>query len=967
MKTLSKQSFKSILNNYKRFISILLIVLLGVGFFVGIKVSAPNMRKSANKYFIDNNLYDIFLSSSWGVTQEEIDYLNTIGYKTIGAYSLDAIIKAKEEFVVKIHSYDKDNDLNKLVLIEGKLPENNNECVIDSVSKNEYKIGETIYIEEDNLKEQELTIVGYVNSPMYISSERGYTSLLTGEIKLFMYVSIDNFDIEYYTESYIDVLTKHDYFTNKYKKEIEKYTTDLEIITNNLGKERFESEKIKASNELEEKENEYKTEKNKALKEFKDAQNKINNNKSKINKNLKTLSTEENNAKNTFKEKKSELNNNISTIESNISELKVQIEYLESIQENTTYLRENLIILEENYMKLKNAYNTLLTTEKDTYKTLNSNRTKLKNALKKLETAQKELNKEKSKAESEFKKIEKEIEEAREEINSLEEPEWYVLDLESNIGYISYYEDSNRIGSIARLFPLIFYLVAILVCLTTMTRMVEDERTDIGTLKSLGYTDFQIMLKYIIYASSATIIGSVAGIFIGSAIIPSIVFEMYGVMYEVGQFINPLNIYHSIIGTVIAFICIVFSTYYAIKKSLKESPAELMRPKSIKAGKRVLLERINFIWKRISFIKKVTIRNVFRYKKRFLMTIIGIAGCTALIVAGFGLQDCISAMVPAQYEDIFSYDLVISLNTDKESIIEDTSKIIELEEIKDYLILQKESIELTNKNTNQMITLLVPFGDIENFIKLRNPKTKEKYVLNDKLIVSEKIAKLLEIDEGNVLEFSGSNDYTLEVGGITENYVMHYFYISKDAYNSDEYNTIYVKTGDLSDEQMTNLSKKINEFDSVASLSFNSVNREFYDGTMENFTSVSYVLIISAGLLAFVVLYNLASINISERTRELATIKVLGFYDREVYQYVKRESTILTIIGMLVGCVFGYVLTVYVIKTCEVDNTLFTTNVRIASYIYSILITIIFTTIVNIATYFSLKNIKMMESLKSVE
>jgi len=967
MKTLSKQSFKSILNNYKRFISIMLIVLLGVGFFVGIKVSAPNMRKSANKYFIDNNLYDIFLSSTWGVTSEEIDYLNTIGYKTSGSYSLDSIIRAEEESVVKIHSYDKDNDLNKLVLVEGKLPETNNECVIDYQIKEEYKIGDIIYIEDDNLKEQELTIVGYVNSPMYISSERGYTSLLTGEIKLFMFVPIDNFDIDYYTEAYIDVITNNDYFTNKYEKEIENDTTELEIITKNLGKERFEKEKTKATNELEEKESEYKTEKDKALKELKDAQNKINNNKSKINKNLKTLNKEEENAKNTFKEKKNELNSNITTIESNISELKVQIEYLDSIQSDTTLLKENLNILEENYTKLKSAYDTLLTTEKDTYKSINSNRIKLNNALKKLNTAQKDLDKEKAKAEAEFEKIEKEIEDAREEINSLEEPEWYVLDLESNIGYISYYEDSNRIGSIARLFPLIFYLVAILVCLTTMTRMVEDERTDIGTLKSLGYTDFQIMLKYIIYASSATIIGSVAGIFIGSTIIPKIVFDMYGVMYEVGEFINPINIYYSIIGTAIAFICIVFSTYYAIKKSLKESPAELMRPKSIKAGKRVFLERINFIWKRISFIKKVTIRNVFRYKKRFLMTIIGIAGCTALIVAGFGLQDCISGMVPAQYDDIFTYDLVISLNSDEESIKEDTSKIIELEEIKDYLILQKESIELINKETNQMITLLVPFGDIDNFIKLRNPKTKEKYVLSDKLIITEKIAKLLDIEKGNVLEFSGSDDYTLKVGEITENYVMHYFYISKEVYNSEEYNTIYVKTGNLSDEEMTNLSKKINEFDSVASLSFNSVNREFYDGTMENFTSVSYVLIISAGLLAFVVLYNLASINISERTRELATIKVLGFYDREVYQYVKRETTILTIIGMLIGCVLGYVLTVYVIKTCEVDNTLFTTEVRLISYVYSILITIVFTTIVNIATYFSLKNIKMMESLKSVE
>ena len=412
----------------------------------------------------------------------------------------------------------------------------------------------------------------------------------------------------------------------------------------------------------------------------------------------------------------------------------------------------------------------------------------------------------------------------------------------------------------------------------------------------------------------------------------------------------------------------MLSTYSAVKKSLKEAPAELLRPKSPKAGKRVLLERISFIWNKLSFSRKVTVRNVFRYKKRFLMTILGISGCTGLIIAGFGLQDCITDMVPNQYEKIFSYDLEITFDKDNKNINKDYEEISKFKEFSKTLKADKDSIELTNIDTNQTIQIIIPFEDYKDFIQIKNRRTNEYYDLNDKVIVSEKLYKLLKLKNDDELDIKlNDNTYKTKVGGSTENYIMHYIYMSKKEYNSDSFNTMFVKINNLTEESRNALSKKLKEYDSVSKLTYNSLSRSIFDDAMKNLGSITIILIVSAGLLAFVVLYNLSNINISERKRELASIKVLGFYDSEVYKYVSRENTILTVIGMAFGCLIGYVLTMYLIKTCEFDMTMFSPKISIYSYIYSLLITLGFTILVNIATYFALKKIKMVESLKSVE
>lgn len=969
VKTLTKQSFLSIKKTFKRFLSILAIVLLGVGFFTGIRQTSPNMEESVDEYFKKQNVYDINLMSTWGITKDEINILKEKGYDVEPSYSVDALIRIDDDYVVKVHSYDPNAKMNKLSIVEGRLPETNTECVIEkNKDLGNYKIGDTITIDNDTLKEKTLKIVGFVKSPLYISRERGSTKLLNGKVNFYMYSLITNFDSDYYTESYIKLKNNESIYSKRYEQLINIEEDKLKEITNKFIETRFNNEKNDALKELNDNIDKYNKEKKDTYKKLDDAEAKINKNEKNLNSNLTKLNNNEKKAKETFKTKKQEIEINKKKINDGITTLKKNIAYLESVGGDTTALKVQLSALETNLKKLNDGYNTLLKQEKSTFKEISSARTKINNGKKQIEKARKELENNRKKADKEFADAYKKIEDAKKEIDELEKPKWYILDLDSNVGYYSFSQDSERINKLAKVFPLLFYIVAVLVSLTTMTRMVEEERGELGTLKSLGYNDNQILFKYIIYALLATTIGSVLGVIIGSKTIPSIIYGMYSLMYTLGDFINSFDLTSALLGSLIAIGCILLSTYLAVKKSLKEVPAELLRPKSPAIGKRVLLERIPFIWKRLSFSRKVTIRNVFRYKKRFLMTILGIAGCTGLIITGFGIQDCITNMVPNQYEKIFSYDLEITFNKDSKTLDKDYEEISKLKEFTSTLKVNKEAIDILNKDTNQTVQLIVPFNDYNDFIKIQDRKTKKQYSLKDKIYVSEKLYKLLNLKENDTLKIKlDDKEYTTKVGGSTENYIMHYIYMSKDVYNSNSYNTMLVKVNNLTNDARKELSKKLKEYDSVSKLTYNSLSRTVFDDAMENFGQVSGVLIVSAGLLAFVVLYNLSSINISERKRELASIKVLGFYDNEVYNYIGRENKILTFIGMLLGCLIGYILTMYIIKTCELDITMFSPKISIYSYIYSLGITLVFTVLVDIATYFSLKHIKMVESLKSVE
>ena len=464
---------------------------------------------------------------------------------------------------------------------------------------------------------------------------------------------------------------------------------------------------------------------------------------------------------------------------------------------------------------------------------------------------------------------------------------------------------------------------------------------------------------------------------LGFILLPKIIWMMYKMMYVMPEIQISFNIYYAILGLGIASICIIGATLYSVIKSLKNLPAVLMRPKSPKMGKRVLLEKIPFIWKRLSFTRKVTVRNIFRYKKRFFMTIIGICGCTALITAGFGIRDSIRIILPNQYGNVFNYDMQISLKTNvkeqsKQDLIDELNNIETTKQISEVYYT---SGKLTNKNNNEDVQIIVPKDaqTINNMIKMKDIKTGEQINIEKaEICITDKVAQLLNVKKGdNIVLKINDVEKNVKISNILENYVYHYVYMSKDTYEQlyDNYNTntLLVNNKEITKEQEEEISKKIMAKEDVGGVILTSSIMGMLDDTMKSLNYVVIILIISAGLLAFVVLYNLSNVNISERIRELATIKVLGFYDKEVYSYVTRETVILTIIGILLGLVSGYFLNFYIMQTCEINILRFSKIVTPISYIYSILITIVFTVIVNIVTYFSLKKIDMIESLKSVE
>lgn len=993
MKLIIKETFVTIKRSIKRFFSILLIVLLGVGFFAGIKATSPDMKTTINEYYKKTNFQDIELISTWGITKDEIQNLKDKGYNAEAYYMIDAIIKSNIEEVAKVISYNKDKNINELILVDGRFPLNNNECVIDSSKKHNHKIGDEITVVNENLIETKLTIVGTVKTPLYISLERGTTDLLTGNINYFIYSLESNFKVDYFTN--VGIYLDKKMFNEDYDKHIKTIRKDLEKTTEEYKEERYLKEKDKALKEYNKAKKTFEKEKKNAKNELTKAKNELKNGQKEYSLGINKLNDEKSSFEKIYTTTLKELDENINNLNKALNELILSKDFLENqmltLEEEISLLanEDNSNLKQElqlKYEELNIQYKELIKNETELNNNLslliqnkdvlinnkktfdeeiaNSNQ-KLSSLKNQLTKAKKEIQTNEIKVNNELEKAEKELQDAYKEIEELEKPEWYILDRETNVGFYQYNQDIDRIRNLGQVFPLVFFVVAVLICLTSMTRMVEEERGQLGTLKSLGFSNGQILFKYILYALIATLIGSIIGLLIGFKLLPTVIFMMYQSMYNIGGIIPEFNIYYAIVSTGIALSCTIFATVVVCVKSLKEQPSELMRPKSIKGGKRILLEKIPFIWKRLDFNHKVTMRNVFRYKKRMLMTIVGISGCTGLIIAGFGLRDCLGGMVTSQYGNVFKYDLEITLNDsdNKENIV---SELTEFEEIKEIARVQKESVDILNYDTKQQIQLIIGIDSLDNFIGLKNRETKQNIDLKE-VVISEKLANLLNIEKNDKLEFEAGKKYSLKINDITENYLNHYLYINNKTYNTNEYNTLLINTENLTRSEENKLATKINEIDGISKLTFTSRMSELFEDTMNNFEYVVIVLIISANLLAFVVLYNLASVNMSERKRELATIKVLGFTDKEVFDYIGRETTILTGISMIFGVFLGKILTTFVIKTCELDIMMFNPEITLKSYLYGIILTILFTIVVNITTYFALKKIEMVESLKSVE
>ena len=660
------------------------------------------------------------------------------------------------------------------------------------------------------------------------------------------------------------------------------------------------------------------------------------------------------------------------------------------IAENEAKLTSGEQEIAENEAKLADGEKEIADNEKklaDGEKEITDNEKKLQDAVNDLKKGEKDLadgKKEyedaKKDAEDEIAENQQKLDDAKKELEDLEMPEWMVTDREDLPEYTDYGDNADRLRNIGQVFPVIFFLVAALISLTTMTRMVEEQRTQIGTLKALGYKKSAIAAKYICYAFFATLLGSVLGMLIGEKIIPYIIITAYGIMYH--NVANTISIDYqpgfALIASAASVVCTVGATLFASGKELQETPASLMRPPAPKEGKRVLLERLTFIWKHLSFSWKSTIRNLFRYKKRLIMTVFGIAGSMGLMLVGFGIQDSISDIAAIQYRELQHYDGMVIEDSDatEEEHAELFEYMKENEQIAHCNRVQMTKISAPKGSSSVSIYLFVPesLSEFAKDVTLKNRITGETYELTDEgAAISEKTASLLGLKVGDMIPLKkGDKEYKVRVAVITENYMSHYLYMTPRVYEQTfgempEYeNIVFTMQEDCKDD-LEMAGTRILANPGALSISYTSSLASQVDRMLSTLDAVILVLIVSAGMLAFVVLYNLNNINITERQRELATLKVLGFYDGEVSQYVLRENVILTVLGIMFGAVFGILIHRYVITTVEVDAVMFGRNIKLLSFLYSGILTSIFSIVVNGVMHFKLKTIDMVESLKSVE
>ena len=959
-KALLRDSIKEIKNTYKRFISILVMAFLGVGFFAGLRAASPDMLDTIDKFYRDSQVFDIKILSTLGLTESDIDALKNVdGVENVaGSYEVDGKIKLdKKEIITKLITV---GDINKPILLDGNLPQNADECAVEEsfLEANNKKIGDIIQVDvektkNDNgdeieyLKNNQLKIVGTIQSPLYVSRDRGTSKLGNGKINYYMYISKDNINAnEIYTSVYITAKTTEQTASTKYEDYIEQIKNNIEEIKSEREQARRNQLVELANGKVADAENELNTQKQDAETKINDAEEELQEARKKIEDGEKEIATNKKNADTQF------------------TNAQKEIDYARAQLQGTNS------ILDQKEQELN-------LTKSKTYAQITEAQNKINESKKELEDGEQELAKNKEEFNTKIADAETKLQEAKDKINDIENPKWYILDRNSNEGYVGIIQATKSMENISKVFPIVFFAVAALISLTSMTRMVEEQRTQIGTLKALGYNQFQIMGKYILYASLASIIGGILGMCVGFETLPRVIWMLYMMMYQMTpNVVISFNWKYGLLGLILICICIIGATIYSAIRELKETPSALMRPKAPKAGNRVMLERIPFIWKHLNFSHKVTVRNIFRYKKRFLMTIIGIFGCTSLIVTGFGIKDSIKTIVPNQYEKVFSYNMQVSV---KDDISEETEQKLvadlrENSQIQKAIETDMTSVTAVNGDNEEDVQVIIPKDNFDGVVNLYDVKSKKTVELQEnEICLTDKCAQLLGVKAGDTIKLKDDNkEIDAKISNIVENYVSHYIYMSKATYENlfgEKYNTnvIFLKNVDLTeaeeDELITNLMSK----EGVSSATRISSMMGMIDDTLKSLNYVVIILIVSAGLLAFVVLYNLANVNISERIRELATIKVLGFYDKEVYDYVTRETIILTIIGIVLGLFGGYFLNYYLIGTCEINTLRFCKIVEPISYVYAVIITVVFTMIVNIVTYFALKKIDMIESLKSVE
>ena len=1064
---LTTDAVREIRFTFSRFLSILVLSALAVAFLAGLRTTAPDMEYTADNYYDRTHMMDGYVISTLGLTQEDLDALaQEAGIQEVeGGMSLDATAR---DAIVSVRSLPE--TLNLLEVTEGRLPQAADECVTESLLMVELglEVGDTLELtlDEDNadsLTRTTYTVVGVVNSPLYVGSDRGSSSLGGGTVDAFLYVSGENFNPDYYTEAYftLDGLAALDSYSQEYEDRLEDYLDGLDGLADQRAQLRYDTLVADAQAEIADGEAQLadaRQELADAEAELADARAELDDGWSSYYDGVDTLDREIADARQTLARALADLQDGeaeladgqsqyddglaqyqqgLADYEDNLAALDGQQETLDEgyaqyeaalapyvgtpyydamveqlapqkaqldaaqaqldegyaqLEAGKAQLDASKAVLDETAQTLADARAELddgWSEYNDGLATLNQEeadgRAELADALTELEDGESEYadglaeyEDARADAESEIADGEAELADARQALADLDGCEWYVLGRTTNSGFAGYSQDAERVGNLANVFPVIFFLVAALACLTTMTRMVEDQRTEIGALKAMGFSRLSISKKYIGYAFWASLLGGLVGLAVGCTLVPAVIANAFQIMYNVPSLEFKLQPAVCVIAVLAAVACTTGAALWACLSTLIDTPANLMRPKAPKAGKRVFLEYIKPVWKRLSFTWKVTMRNLFRYQRRFWMTVIGIGGCTALIVTGFGLHDSIFAILDKQFDEISLYDATASLTDEGSQAPEEVLAYLDQSPAVDRALLCYQSAADVSASGAAYSAYLLAVDDpaqLEQFIHLRHRQSSDPVDFTDGgVVITEKLAELLEVSVGDTVTLDNGDDRVeAAVTDVVENYVYHYVYLTDGCYEAlfgqpPEDNTVLVAYADgIGQAQSDQVSADLMAMDQVASYSYIATIRDSFTDSMNAINYAVVIIILAAAALAFVVLYNLTNINITERTRELATLKVLGFYDRETTAYVYRENVFLTLFGIVLGLVLGRFLHAWMVVTVEVDLVMFGRTAPFYAYLLAAALTVVFSVVVNIAAHFRLKKVDMVESLKTVE
>lgn len=1002
---------RSIFQSKARFFSIFSIVLLGAAFFAGLRNTPGTMIKSMDNYFDQHNFADLTYMASLGFSDDDIKSIeNTEGISKIEyGYQFDALLKNNDKLSgIKVYtseSYHKDM-INYPDLLKGDFPQKDNECIIDNeLAKTGIQIGDTLHITNDQ-GEKDFKVVGIVNDPRYIAkTERGTNTLGDGtnagyieilnENNAFLAMPETLYDLRNEKQLYnqisicVDGAKDKNIFNDDYDDIVEEINTKVKSTLSLRMSDLYDELTKDALKTLEDAKNEY----DKGMESY-------NKSKDSFDQQILEAKIQLINAKIELGKKESQLlkaqgqaskkvQEMIDTLDASVTELKKNLTDLQEQLKDTEYSNDDIKSDIDPILKnIEDISNTLKTTTTsiEGIDQLTEANLAIENAKLEIQKQENELTLQELKtqnqlddAKDKLDQANEEIEKGQEEVNQIPKGKLYTLTRHENASLVNYESNKDSMTSIANVFPLMFFLVSALVSLTTMTRMVEEQRGQSGTLRALGYSKWDVIQQYIVYVIFATLFASVLGIIIGTQFFPRIIYYLYGLMLF--QVDAPILIYSSpmIIGETI-FISVLVTLFVTLGVCMGElnlMPAILMRPKAPRIGKRIVLERISFVWKRLSFNQKVTMRNIFRYKKRFFMSIIGIAGCTALIVTGFGIKNSVSQVVDKQYQGVYKYDALVRLEDEVEV---STAKVyqenlLKRDEVNNVEYVFNQSIQLL-KNKEDLYGSLVVYqsmDNIQNFIQFKDYDSHKKIMLDDDgVVLTAKTAELLGVEENDTIDIElNGQKYNVKVSHIMENYFMNYIYMSQTYYEELTNSHLKVNSACLNmkkteDSYKTSLEDYMRD-KGYGNLSYIDNASQEFDQQVESIDMVIVILVVCAGALNFIVLYNLTNINIQERKSEIATIKVLGFRKKEVYDYIFRENILLSIIGSLVGLFLGFILHSFIIHTVELDMTMFIRQLNMMSYIYGMLFTMFFTLFINFVMRRVLNKVNMVESLKSIE